>query len=540
MTGKKVLKKEVQDCLKARLLNRDFFNLLQYNIQKQKAARMREWEESELSMAANSYIAVPDGYCVSEPLQYYDVLSDHLSYPLQEADHQLSPFSQYSGMQFSPMLQGAPSSQSCYAPYPYCLQYPEGQYQLGGCELGKPSYTLPSELDPSGVPVLPGMAGIPALKRPRLGLRGQEELCVVCGDKASGYHYNALTCEGCKGFFRRSITKKAVYQCKSGGHCEMDMYMRRKCQECRLNKCRAVGMLAECLLTEVQCKSKRLRKNAKQGLDFLCSIKLEDEGTESKQVSSTARQPAQERVELTSQEQQLLDYIVEAHRRYRAPQEAPRKSQRGEVAGPGLGALRLSGTAALHEFTKSLPGFLQLHHDDQAALLRGSMVEAMFLHSAQLYNESTGEGLQRAGPDSVGLPWFAGYGTSLDGKPVYSPNPEQDASTHPPAAAGDDVVRPVYNFYRSLRDLNVTEQEYALLAAMALLFSDRPLLKSREQVERLQEPLLELLYKFSKLRHPEDPQHFARLLGRLTQLRTLGHNHSGVLSPLLCETWERQ
>lgn len=29
--------------------------------------------------------------------------------------------------------------------------------------------------------------------------RGQDELCVVCGDKASGYHYNALTCEGCKG-----------------------------------------------------------------------------------------------------------------------------------------------------------------------------------------------------------------------------------------------------------------------------------------------------------------------------------------------------
>ncbi|XP_041084603.1 bile acid receptor-like isoform X4 [Polyodon spathula] len=480
---------------------------------------MREWEESELSMAANSYIAVPEGYCASEPLQYYDVLSDQLSYPLQEADHQLSQFSQYTGMQFSPMLQGAPSSPSCYAPYPYCLQYPEGQYQLGGCELGKPSYTLPPELDPSGVPVLPGMAGIPTLKRPRLGLRGQEELCVVCGDKASGYHYNALTCEGCKGFFRRSITKKAVYQCKSGGHCEMDMYMRRKCQECRLNKCRAVGMLAECLLTEVQCKSKRLRKNAKQGLDFLCSIKLEEEWPESKQVSSTTRQPAQ---------------------------------QRGEAADPGLGALRLSGAAALHaqellEFTKSLPGFQQLHHDDQSALLRGSVVEAMFLHSAQLHNESAGEG---AGAGAVGLPWFVGYGTSLDGKPVYSPNPEQDTSTHLPTATGDDALRPVYHFYRSLRDLNLTEQEYALLAAMVLLSSDRPFLKSREQVERLQEPLLELLYKFSKLRHPGDPQHFARLLGRLTELRTLGHHHSGVLSalrgrdqalpPPLCETWERQ
>lgn len=31
--------------------------------------------------------------------------------------------------------------------------------------------------------------------------RGQDELCVVCGDKASGYHYNALTCEGCKGIY---------------------------------------------------------------------------------------------------------------------------------------------------------------------------------------------------------------------------------------------------------------------------------------------------------------------------------------------------
>lgn len=32
-----------------------------------------------------------------------------------------------------------------------------------------------------------------------------KELCVVCGDKASGYHYNALTCEGCKGERRCAV-----------------------------------------------------------------------------------------------------------------------------------------------------------------------------------------------------------------------------------------------------------------------------------------------------------------------------------------------
>lgn len=26
--------------------------------------------------------------------------------------------------------------------------------------------------------------------------------CGVCGDQAKGYHFNAWTCEGCKGFFR--------------------------------------------------------------------------------------------------------------------------------------------------------------------------------------------------------------------------------------------------------------------------------------------------------------------------------------------------
>ncbi|VDO72116.1 unnamed protein product [Heligmosomoides polygyrus] len=84
-------------------------------------------------------------------------------------------------------------------------------------------------------------------------------MCLVCGDKASGYHYNALTCEGCKGFFRRSITRRAVYYCKFGQSCDIDMYMRRKCQHCRLEKCMRIGMRSERMLVipEEQCRLKR-------------------------------------------------------------------------------------------------------------------------------------------------------------------------------------------------------------------------------------------------------------------------------------------
>lgn len=96
----------------------------------------------------------------------------------------------------------------------------------------------------------------------------QEELCLVCADRASGYHYNALACEGCKGFFRRSITRNLgnEYTCKYGGACEIDMYMRRKCKACRLRKCYAVGMKPECVIPEKQCITKREEKKKKDAL----------------------------------------------------------------------------------------------------------------------------------------------------------------------------------------------------------------------------------------------------------------------------------
>lgn len=104
----------------------------------------------------------------------------------------------------------------------------------------------------------------------------KDEQCVVCGDKATGYHYRCITCEGCKvsrgrgvwgargssagltlsplhppqGFFRRTIQKNLhpTYSCKYDGCCVIDKITRNQCQLCRFKKCISVGMAMDCEL----------------------------------------------------------------------------------------------------------------------------------------------------------------------------------------------------------------------------------------------------------------------------------------------------
>lgn len=74
---------------------------------------------------------------------------------------------------------------------------------------------------------------------------GIEELCPVCGDKVSGYHYGLLTCESCKGFFKRTVQNKKVYTCVADRNCHIDKSQRKRCPYCRFQKCLDVGMKLE-------------------------------------------------------------------------------------------------------------------------------------------------------------------------------------------------------------------------------------------------------------------------------------------------------
>jgi hypothetical protein len=70
----------------------------------------------------------------------------------------------------------------------------------------------------------------------------EPELCLVCNDVSTGYHYNTPSCNGCKTFFRRTIMKKQNFVCQYDGKCIIDKSIRCACRHCRFQKCLSVGM----------------------------------------------------------------------------------------------------------------------------------------------------------------------------------------------------------------------------------------------------------------------------------------------------------
>lgn len=86
--------------------------------------------------------------------------------------------------------------------------------------------------------------------------------CKVCCDNSSGKHYGIYACDGCAGFFKRSIRRSRQYVCKSksGTPCLVDKTHRNQCRACRLEKCFAVGMNKDAVQHERGPRTSTIRK----------------------------------------------------------------------------------------------------------------------------------------------------------------------------------------------------------------------------------------------------------------------------------------
>ncbi|NXT91593.1 NR1I2 protein, partial [Anhinga rufa] len=118
----------------------------------------------------------------------------------------------------------------------------------------------------------------------------EEKVCAVCGDRATGYHFHVMTCEGCKGFFRRSINKGVRFTCPFARSCPITKAKRRQCQACRLQKCLDMGMRKDMIMSEEALRQRRALRGQ--------------------------RQLAQEQPEgLTAEQQELINIFIVAHQR---------------------------------------------------------------------------------------------------------------------------------------------------------------------------------------------------------------------------------
>uniref|UniRef100_A0AC35UC54 Nuclear hormone receptor HR96 n=1 Tax=Rhabditophanes sp. KR3021 TaxID=114890 RepID=A0AC35UC54_9BILA len=90
--------------------------------------------------------------------------------------------------------------------------------------------------------------------------RRRQKTCRVCGDHATGYNFNVISCESCKAFFRRNALRPKEFKCPYSDDCEINSVSRRFCQKCRLKRCMNVGMKKEWILNEEQL---RRRKNSR-------------------------------------------------------------------------------------------------------------------------------------------------------------------------------------------------------------------------------------------------------------------------------------
>lgn len=364
--------------------------------------------------------------------------------------------------------------------------------------------------------------------------RQQEELCLVCGDRASGYHYNALTCEGCKGFFRRSVTKNAVYCCKFGHACEMDMYMRRKCQECRLKKCLAVGMRPECVVPENQCAIKRKEKKAQKEKDKVqtnatVSTTNSTYKTEILPILMKCDPPPHAAIPLlpekllnenrlrnipplTANQMAVIYKLIWYQDGYEQPSEEDLKrimigspneeEDQHDVHFRHITEITILTVQLIVEFAKGLPAFTKIPQEDQITLLKACSSEVMMLRMARRYDAAT---------DSI----------------LFANNRSYTRDSYRMAGMAD-TIEDLLHFCRQMYSLTVDNVEYALLTAI-VIFSDRPGLEQAELVEHIQSYYIDTLRIYILNRHGGDHKCsviFAKLLSILTELRTLGNQNS--------------
>ncbi|KAK6961139.1 thyroid hormone receptor alpha-A-like isoform X2 [Biomphalaria glabrata] len=307
------------------------------------------------------------------------------------------------------------------------------------------------------------------------------EKCVVCGDDSTGTHYRAMTCEGCKGFFRRTIQKsngdEPNYVCKKEKKCEITPQTRNTCQFCRFQKCLAGRMDP--------------------------SSVLDNEGRNKLNTLIETNRIKKGKFRLSDTEWKMLHQIGRGFKSpdvvkfYMFIEEKDIKVSNNEVQ-----ELNRSLIHAFR-FIKNIPGIEKIKKEDLVALLETNLIDFMVFRLAELFDT-----------DEVGLHFQNFYLQESDVANDYSYMKDIYRYTeHYGQFVSEDGI--VLGCLGAIRLLNVGNVEKELQCA-----------------EKVDEVLEDIQNVFLKYLSQEKKATIASLYGRLVDFETIRESHSQLLSKL--------
>lgn len=305
-----------------------------------------------------------------------------------------------------------------------------------------------------------------SLYPPNHPLSGSKHLCSICGDRASGKHYGVYSCEGCKGFFKRTVRKDLSYACREEKNCIIDKRQRNRCQYCRYQKCLNMGMKREAVQEERQRTKDR----------------------DTSEVESTSNMQAE----------MPLDRIIEAEKRIECndPLVALVVSESNTTVNNICQATNKQ-LFQLVQWAKLIPHFTSLPMSDQVLLLRAGWNElliAAFSHRSIQAQDAivlaTGLTVNKTSAHAVGV--------------------------------GNIYDRVLSELVNKMKEMKMDKTELGCLRAIILYNPDVRGIKSVQEVEMLREKIYGVLEEYTRTTHPNEPGRFAKLLLRLPALRSIG------------------
>ncbi|CAG2112390.1 unnamed protein product, partial [Medioppia subpectinata] len=205
----------------------------------------------------------------------------------------------------------------------------------------------------------------------------------VCGDRAVGYNFDALTCESCRSFFRRNYTRIEDFECFFGDNCEINRLTRKFCKRCRLNRCFTVGMRNKTIVTK---SGRLLSLKQSKNIDFSEDLLYKSSNALISSKRNDNKIPSIFRGFIFNLNDNEIKVLKELFSSVAVVRDPPTKTIAYETVCVSDAIQVLQNGADLNfprivKMSANINGFKELCEDDKIALLKTACPQLMLLQS---------------------------------------------------------------------------------------------------------------------------------------------------------------